>query len=145
MEICPGRDHPVNPGDRVSVLGTAPDLAETLGGRRATIASAASRPSRASTSLHAVRSVAQGAGRRVGALIVALVGLVAASTLILSLGYNLGRGRHLSVLNSLYFTVETISTVGYGDFSFGAQSTGYGYSGLCSSYWERPQSRPCSP
>jgi Trk K+ transport system NAD-binding subunit len=124
VEICPGRDHPVHTGDRVSVLGTAPDLTETLGGRRATIASAAPRPSRVSTGLHAIRSVAQGAGRRVGALMVAVVGLVATSTLILSLGYNLGRGRHLSVLNSLYFTVETISTVGYGDFSFGAQSPG---------------------
>jgi Trk K+ transport system NAD-binding subunit len=56
-------------------------------------------------------------------LILALLGLVAASTLILRLDYRTAPGGHLPTLDSLYFTVETISTVGYGDFSFADQST----------------------
>ena len=33
VEICPGRDHAVKPGDRVSVLGTPAELEEALGAR----------------------------------------------------------------------------------------------------------------
>jgi Trk K+ transport system NAD-binding subunit len=123
VEICPGRDHPVGAGDRVSVLGTTSDLAEALGGSRAAIASPPARPSRVATALQAARSVAQGAGLRVGTLIVALACLTAMSSAILRLGYRTGAHEHLSLLDSVYFTVETISTVGYGDFSFAAQST----------------------
>ena len=123
VEICPGRDHALQPGDRVSVLGTAADLAEALGGQRATIAATPERPPRTATIIQAVRSVAQTAGRRVGTVILALMVLVAASTVILRLVYRTDPHGHLSVLGSLYFTVETISTVGYGDYSFAAQST----------------------
>jgi Trk K+ transport system NAD-binding subunit len=123
VEICPGRDHPVRPGDRVNVLGTPAELERALGEQRAVIAGAASRPGRLSTMVQAAQSVAQGAGRRVGLLLLALVLLVATSTVILRVGYRAAHGAHLSVLDSLYFTVETISTVGYGDFSFAAQST----------------------
>ena len=123
VEICPGRDHPVRPGDRVTVLGTSEDLTETLEGHRATIADSGGRLTRADTVVQAMRSVAQGAGRRVGALLGALVVLVALSTVILHLGYVTSPGHHLPILDSLYFTVETISTVGYGDFSFAHQAT----------------------
>ena len=32
-------------------------------------------------------------------------------------------GGHLSVEEAIYFTVETVATVGFGDFSFASQST----------------------
>jgi Trk K+ transport system NAD-binding subunit len=121
--ICPGRDYHVDPGDRVSVLGTGADLAEALGGMRARMADAPVKSRRTSMMLQAMGSVAQGAGRRVGLLIAAIVSLVVVSTAVLRLAYQTGTG-HLSVLDSLYFTVETLSTVGYGDFSFAAQSPG---------------------
>jgi Trk K+ transport system NAD-binding subunit len=54
---------------------------------------------------------------------VAAVGLIVLSTVVLRLAYRLPGGGHMSILTSLYFTVETISTVGFGDFSFANQST----------------------
>jgi Trk K+ transport system NAD-binding subunit len=43
--------------------------------------------------------------------------VVVASTTVLRAGYELS-GHHISSLEALYFTVETITTVGYGDFTF---------------------------
>ena len=123
VQICPGRDHPVGPGDKVTVLGTPAELAAALGGRRATMTTDASQPTRVATAVQALRSVVEGAGRRVGTLLLALVTLVAISTVVLRLSYRTETGHHLATLNSLYFTVETISTVGFGDYSFAAQST----------------------
>jgi Trk K+ transport system NAD-binding subunit len=54
---------------------------------------------------------------------VAAVGLIVVSTVVLRLAYRVPGGGHMSLLTSLYFTVETISTVGFGDFSFAHQST----------------------
>jgi voltage-gated potassium channel Kch len=50
-----------------------------------------------------------------------LVVLVAASTIVLATFYRDGIGG-MSLLDGLYFTVETIGTVGYGDFSFRSQA-----------------------
>src|ERR1019366_6399068 len=55
--------------------------------------------------------------------IVAASTLIIVSTVVLRLAYRLPHGGHMSVLTALYFTVETISTVGYGDFSFAHQTT----------------------
>jgi Trk K+ transport system NAD-binding subunit len=41
--------------------------------------------------------------------------------MILRLAYRLG-GQHIPLLDAAYFTVETVTTVGYGDFSFRNQS-----------------------
>jgi Ion channel len=50
------------------------------------------------------------------------VSLLVISTLILHLGYRTAAGRHkLSLISAMYFTVETIATVGFGDFSFSTQ------------------------
>jgi Trk K+ transport system NAD-binding subunit len=46
------------------------------------------------------------------------------STAVLRLSYRMPKGRgHLDLLSSLYFTVETVATVGYGDYTFAAQPT----------------------
>ena len=51
--------------------------------------------------------------------------LLLASTLVLHLGYREPLGRtHMPLLDAAYFTVETVATVGFGDFSFAAQPTG---------------------
>lgn len=123
LEICPGRDQLVVPGDRVSVLGTASDLAEALGTSRTRLAAPTGRPRRAAMMVEGIRSLAQGAGLRLGALVVGIFLLTVVATVILHLGYRTPNGDHLSVLDSAYFTVETISTVGFGDFSYAAQST----------------------
>ena len=55
--------------------------------------------------------------------IVAASTLIVLSTIVLRLAYRLPHGGHLTTVTALYFTVETIATVGYGDFSFADQST----------------------
>jgi Trk K+ transport system NAD-binding subunit len=48
--------------------------------------------------------------------------LLLASALVLHLGYRKPIGdAHLSLLDAVYFTVETVATVGFGDFSFSGQ------------------------
>lgn len=38
------------------------------------------------------------------------------------IGYRKPDGTHMSALDGVYFSVETVATIGYGDFSFAAQS-----------------------
>jgi Trk K+ transport system NAD-binding subunit len=53
----------------------------------------------------------------------ALFGIGVVSILLLRIGYRSPDGRHMSLLDSAYFTTETLTTVGFGDFYFGNQST----------------------
>jgi Trk K+ transport system NAD-binding subunit len=55
--------------------------------------------------------------RSLGVALGALLVMVTTSTLVLRTGYDLS-GHHISSLQALYFTIETITTVGYGDFTF---------------------------
>ena len=124
---CPGRDHQVHIGDRVTVLGTPEEL------QAADLLPAKSGDDGSGLRVHH-RS---GAGllKRIAALLgsddnsalryamVAASTLIVVSTVVLRLAYRLPHGGHMTVLTALYFTVETISTVGYGDFSFADQST----------------------
>ncbi len=59
-------------------------------------------------------------------LVYSLVGflvLLVAATLVIHLAYvDPDTHQHLNVLGSIYFTVETVATVGYGDYSFANQS-----------------------
>ena len=50
--------------------------------------------------------------------------LLVISTLVLHFGYDWSEHHsHLPILDSIYFTVETVATVGFGDFSFSNQPT----------------------
>jgi Trk K+ transport system NAD-binding subunit len=57
--------------------------------------------------------------------------VLTAATVVLRLAYQLTGTQHLSVLEALYFTVETITTVGYGDFSFRGQAPWLMASAIC--------------
>jgi len=125
---CPGRDHQVHIGDRVTVLGTPEEL------EGADLLPTGSGDDGSSRTVHH-RSGGAGLLTRLRSLlgsehhsalrfaIVAASTLIVVSTVILRLAYRLPGGGHMTVLTALYFTVETISTVGYGDFSFADQST----------------------
>jgi Trk K+ transport system NAD-binding subunit len=123
MELCPGRDHPVAEGDRVAVLGTIDEL-ERVGidvpraTRTAQVKVSWLRKlrRRASAIMH---TDAKG-------LVLVLAGVVAlvlVVAVVLHLTYvDRTTHAHLDFLESLYFTVETVATVGFGDYSFASQS-----------------------
>jgi Trk K+ transport system NAD-binding subunit len=124
--ICPGRDHEVAAGDEVTLIGTPEtldaagvgDLADRLGG---SVPAMAARLARFLKNL--VISVVHATDRGLVSALAALFAVVIASTVVLRLAYQPGGGSHLSVLSAAYFTVETVTTVGYGDYSFRGQPT----------------------
>jgi Trk K+ transport system NAD-binding subunit len=123
MTQCPGRDHPLQAGDRVALLGTLEELAQAgIDARQKS-----GTPVRTVGLLHRLRRQAATAleeGNRALAFVAAgLLTLILLATVVLHFTYRQTIShRHLSLLTSLYFTVETVSTVGYGDYTFAAQS-----------------------
>ncbi len=64
-------------------------------------------------------SLARAADRRMAIALGALLGVLVTATLVLHFTYRLaGPGHRISLLESVYFTVETVTTVGYGDYTF---------------------------
>jgi Trk K+ transport system NAD-binding subunit len=127
LVVCPGRDHVTGVGDRVTVVATPEDVAR----ERPPVPSAVLRARRrawAARRLQSWRGDIAGmiaeidSGLR--AALVAVMLLVVTSTVVVRLGYRTVTGSHISLLTSLYFTVATDATVGYGDYSFGGQSHG---------------------
>jgi Trk K+ transport system NAD-binding subunit len=124
---CPGRDQRVSARDRVTLLGTRAELdAAGLVRQESNASGTAAMTASARSFLKRQRSAIAGIIDRPLriALLLGLV-LLLISTVVLHLAYHEPLGRtHLSVLDSVYFTVETVATVGFGDYSFAAQPTG---------------------
>ena len=125
---CPGRDYQVHVGDRVTVLGTpdeleAADVLPKKGGDDGLALRAQGRHLGAGLLERLSVLLASEDHSPLRFAIVAATTLIVLSTVILRLAYRLPHGGHMTVLTALYFTVETISTVGYGDFSFAGQTT----------------------
>lgn len=81
------------------------------------------RPTPAQRLLHALRdlavSLARAADRRIAIALGALLTVLVTATLVLRFTYQYaGPGHRISLIDAVYFTVETVTTVGYGDFSF---------------------------
>jgi Trk K+ transport system NAD-binding subunit len=123
MACCPGRDHPVAAGDRVAVLGARDDLDRSdIDVSRAVRNAAVSVPP-AVRIRRRVRALMKSNAKGLVFALVGVVALVVVATVIIRFGYvdHTTHG-HLGFLASLYFIVETVATVGYGDYSFAAQS-----------------------
>jgi Trk K+ transport system NAD-binding subunit len=80
-------------------------------------------PGPAERALRALRdlavSFARASDRRMAVALGALLAVLVVATLVLHYTYRLaGPGHHISMLESVYFTVETVTTVGYGDYTF---------------------------
>ena len=134
--VCPGRDLAVRPGDRVTAVGTpaqfarhgAAEVVERLrpqepvrpvGARMHNQSTAPGRPG-----LWALlRSLAAEADRPLRVVVTLLGLVVVVSVLVLRTGYVKPDGSHMTLIDAAYFTVETIATVGYGDFNFADQPT----------------------
>jgi len=123
LVVCPGRDHEVQAGDRVTVLGKPEDLggAGVAQPKKTVRSQGLGRPARRLVR-RVSRTLAEEADRAL--LVTLLLGLLLliVSTVVLALGYHQTTvPHHLSVEDAMYFTVETVATVGFGDFSFASQ------------------------
>lgn len=114
--VCPGRDHLVNEGDAVTLLGT-PELVPTPA-RVHVPSPRPADPGFLSRIRTALGSFLDAADRRLLLPFAGLFTLVAVSTVVLRLGYRGDGGRGMTIIDALYFNVETVTTIGYGDFSF---------------------------
>jgi Trk K+ transport system NAD-binding subunit len=120
---CPGRDHPVTYGDRVAVLGTREELQHY-----GVDVDGPTRPPQRRVGLvrrvsRQVRTALDEGNQALAFVAVGLVALIVVSTVILRIGYRLrDPHEHLTILSSIYFTIETVATVGFGDYSFATQS-----------------------
>lgn len=119
--FCPSRDHEVAAGSLVTLLGTEEELrAAGLGSRLET-----PRPRRKSMRARlreALGAAVESVDRPFRIAIAAILGLATLSTAVLFAGYREASGARMSLLDAVYFTIETILTVGFGDFSFRHQS-----------------------
>jgi Trk K+ transport system NAD-binding subunit len=121
-EICPGRDHRVAAGDDVTLFGTPEELrAAGLSGSLGAASGGRDRAAPGRRLRHArglVMSLAQAADRRLALALAALAVVLVGSTAVLRVAYHLPGARQFPLLDAAYFTVETVTTVGYGDFTF---------------------------
>ena len=103
----------------------APGIGPGALGARGVLAASPGPPSWLTRSLRSARHLAasllQAMDRRLVAALFALFSVIIASTVILRLAYRLG-GHHIPLLDAVYFTAETVTTVNYGDFSYIRQS-----------------------
>jgi Trk K+ transport system NAD-binding subunit len=114
---CPSRDQRVHDGDWTMMIGTTDDAADRGIKARKPTGTRARRP-RLRRVLDAFRVLLNDFNP---AFYPALVGAgILLATSMIVLHYNYQRPR-MSWIDALYFTVETITTTGYGDFSFGHQ------------------------
>jgi Trk K+ transport system NAD-binding subunit len=126
--LTPGRDVEVGVGDLVVIAGAAEEVGSVTGAsggaRRRTrtveapsfVGARAPRAPRTRPTLF--RELVASTDRRLKLVLLGLFVLAGTSVAMLRLGYEEASGRRMSVLDALYFTVETIATVGYGDFNF---------------------------
>jgi Trk K+ transport system NAD-binding subunit len=119
IEVCPTRNQRVLAGDRVVMIGTADETAvRGLRIRRPT-GTRSARP-RLRRLFDGVRAVVNDFNPAFYPALAAASTLVVISMLLLHYNY---RHPRMSWVDALYFTIETITTTGYGDFSFAHQQT----------------------
>jgi Trk K+ transport system NAD-binding subunit len=114
--ICPGRDFRVSKGDWTAMIGTADELAAQGIDVPKPLPHTRARRSPVQRVVDAVRMLRDDINpmfyRALGVSLTLLLG----STVVLRLAYQTPPG--MSWIDALYFSTETIATVGYGDFSF---------------------------
>jgi Trk K+ transport system NAD-binding subunit len=117
---CPGRDLPVHAGDWTAMIGTADELtARGIKVPKQRTGTKVRRPPIRRV-LDAVRTLRDDINPMFYRAFVAALTLLAGSTLLLRFAYH---KPGMSFVDALYFSTETIATVGYGDFSFVNQPT----------------------
>jgi Trk K+ transport system NAD-binding subunit len=119
IDVCPNREQQVQTGDRAVLIGTVEESSQhgikirRSKGRR-------SRRARFRRVLDAVRTVVNDFNPAFYPALAGALTLIVGSMLLLHANY---RHPRMSWVDALYFTIETITTTGYGDFSFAHQET----------------------
>jgi len=120
LDVCPGRDQRVSAGDWTMMIGTADELA-AQGIRIPDSSRSRSRRTLFRRTVDVVRGVINDFNPTfypvVGATLVVLI----TATFILRFGYR--PPPKMGWVDAFYFTIETMTTTGYGDFSFVNQPT----------------------
>lgn len=118
----PSPEHPVRSGDTITVIGTRQDyLAYGIEPNTRPEMTAGPNLRRRLRELIAAMSDAVDRPFRIASLV--LAALFATSFVILISGYQEADGTRMDPLDAIYFTSETIATVGFGDFYFRDQPT----------------------
>jgi Trk K+ transport system NAD-binding subunit len=117
---CPGRDLRVHAGDWTVMVGTADELA-ARGLKVPQPTGARARRSRLRRVLDAVRILRDDVNPMFYPVMAAVLILLIGSTILLRFAYQRPPG--MTWVDALYFSTETITTTGYGDYSFLHQPT----------------------
>jgi Trk K+ transport system NAD-binding subunit len=120
LEICPGRDQRVHAGDWTMMIGTADELA-AQGIRVPRATRARSRRPLLRRAADAVRGVANDVNPTFYPVFASTLVVLIGATITLRFGYR--PPPKMGWVDAFYFTVETMTTTGYGDFSFVNQPT----------------------
>jgi Trk K+ transport system NAD-binding subunit len=120
VEVCPGRDQRVRAGDRTMMVGTADELA-AQNIRLPRSSRTRSRQPRIRRAVDAVRAVLNEFNPAFYPVVAASLLLLTGSTVLLRFNYE--APPRMGWIDAFYFTVETMTTTGYGDFSFVHQPT----------------------
>jgi hypothetical protein len=120
---CPSRDSRVAKGDLVTLLGTQEEFAVI--GRKPTRskAQAPDRPWRRRVR-ETLAALNDGLDKPFRIAFAVLMALSVTSIVVLTHSYRKPDGTTMSILDAVYFTAETIATVGFGDFYFRDQHAG---------------------
>ena len=117
---CPGRDLRVYPGDWAELIGTAEELA-ARGIKVPRRTGTRTRPPWVRRMFDSVATLRSDVNPMFVRAIATALLLLVGSTILLRFAYQRPPG--MTWIDALYFTTETIATVGYGDFSFVHQQT----------------------
>ena len=130
--VGPGRDHTVAQGDRVTLFATPEEL-RAAGMSPQVRYPAHAHPHSPAKRIHflGLSLLRAAADRRMASALAALVLVLIASTAVLHFGYQVPGTGPLSLLAAAYFTVETVTTVGYGDYSFRGQPSWLEAAAIC--------------
>jgi Trk K+ transport system NAD-binding subunit len=120
VEVCPGRDQRVREGDWTMMIGTAEELA-AQGIRVPRKTRARTRRPLLRRAVDSVRSVFSDVNPTFYPVFSATLVVLISATIILRFGYR--PPPKMGWVDAFYFTVETMTTTGYGDFSFVNQPT----------------------
>jgi Trk K+ transport system NAD-binding subunit len=120
LDICPGRDQRVNAGDRTMMIGTADELA-AQGIKIPRPVRPRSRRPVLRRVIDGIRGVANDVNPTFYPVVAATLMVLISATVTLRFGYR--PPPKMGWVDAFYFTIETMTTTGYGDFSFVNQPT----------------------